>query len=60
MTKIEKLYKEVCAQEEHLTLEDNIKQRLQKTLNNYIEELDSASDRIRSKKITTVYKELGK
>lgn len=60
MTKIEKLYRDVCIQEEHLTLEDNIKERLQKTLNNYITELDSASDRIRSKKITTVYKELGK
>ena len=60
MTKIEKLYRDVCTQEEHLTLEDNIKERWQKTLNNYITELDSASDRIRSKKITTVYKELGK
>lgn len=43
-----------------LTIVDNIKDRLQKTLTRYIEDLESSSDRLRGKKTRTVYKELSK
>ena len=43
-----------------LTIADNIKDRLQKTLTRYLEDLESSSDRLRGKKTRTVYKELSK
>lgn len=43
-----------------LTIADNIKDRLQKTLTRYLEDLESSSDRLRGKKVRTVYKELSK
>ena len=43
-----------------LTIADNIKDRLQKTLTRYLEDLESSSDRLRWKKTRTVYKELSK
>lgn len=60
MNKIEKLLYDAERYQENLTLEDNIKSRLDKTLNLYLSELESASDRIKGKKIKTVYKELTK
>ena len=43
-----------------LTIADNIKDRLQKTLTRYLEDLESSSDRLRGKRTRTVYKELSK
>lgn len=43
-----------------LTIADNIKDRLQKTLTRYLEDLERSSDRLRGKKTRTVYKELSK
>ena len=43
-----------------LTIADNIKDRLQRTLTRYLEDLESSSDRLKGKKIRTVYKELSK
>ena len=58
-TKIQRLWDEVKDYQE-LTISDNIKERLNKTLNRYLEDLNSSSDRLLGKKVRTVYKELSK
>lgn len=59
-SKIERMIDELAEYEDGLSLEDNIKDRLDKTLNLYMEELSNASDRILGKKSSSVYKELSK
>ena len=58
-TRIEKLYDEVKDYDK-LTLRDNIEDRLNKVMLQYLDSLDSASDRVLGKKIRIVCKELSK
>jgi len=58
-SKVKQLWNDVKDYHE-LTLQDNIKERLNKTLNRYLDDLDSSSDRLLGKKTKTVYKELSK
>lgn len=55
--KVENLYNEVCQWKDR-TLSDNVKDRLSKSLELYLSELNAASERIQGKKVRTVYKEL--
>ena len=57
--KVQQLWDDVKDYQD-LTIADNIKDRLQKTLTRYLEDLESSSDRLRGKKSRTVYKELSK
>lgn len=57
--KVQQLWDDVKDYQD-LTIADNIKDRLQKTLTRYLEDLESSSDRLRGKKTRTVYKELSK
>jgi hypothetical protein len=57
--KVQQLWDDVKDYQD-LTIADNIKDRLQRTLTRYLEDLESSSDRLRGKKIRTVYKELSK
>ena len=58
-SKVEKLLDEVSTYSER-TISDNVKERLNKTLSRYLEDLESSSDRLRGKKVHIVYKELSK
>lgn len=57
--KVQQLWDDVKDYQD-LTIADNIKDRLQRTLTRYLEDLESSSDRLRGKKTRTVYKELSK
>ncbi len=58
-SKVEKLYEEVCGYQERLIV-DNISERLQRTLERYLEDLEYSSERLRGKKNRVIYKELSK
>ena len=58
-SKVQQLWDDVKDYQD-LTIADNIKDRLQRTLTRYLEDLESSSDRLRGKKTRTVYKELSK
>lgn len=58
-SKVEKILDDVNSYSER-TVTDNIKERLNKTLSRYLEDLESSSDRLRGKKVHIVYKELSK
>ena len=58
-SKVEKILDDVNSYSER-TVTDNIKERLNKTLSRYLEDLESSSDRLRGKKVYIVYKELSK
>ena len=55
-SKVKKMLDDVSKYDNGLTLEDNIRDRLEKTFNLYMEELASASERLLSKKPISVYK----
>lgn len=57
--KVQQLWDDVKDYQD-LTIVDNIKDRLQRTLTRYLEDLESSSDRLKGKKVHTVYKELSK
>lgn len=57
--KVQQLWDDVKDYQD-LTIADNIKDRLQRTLTRYLEDLESSSDRLRGKKTRIVYKELSK
>ena len=59
-SKVERLAEEIEKYEDNITLRDNIEARLQKTLENYLDQLESSSDRILSKKLKTVYREINR
>lgn len=58
-SKVQILWDDVKDYQE-LELSDNIKDRLDKVLSRYVEDLDRSSDRLLSKKTRIVYKELSK
>lgn len=58
-SKVEKLYEEVCGYQER-SIVDNISERLQRTLDRYLEDLECSSERLRGKKNRVIYKELSK
>ena len=55
-SKVKKMLDDISKYDDGLTLEDNIRDRLEKTFNLYMEELASASERLLSKKPISVYK----
>lgn len=59
VSKVRRLWEDVKDYPE-LTVYDNIRERLDKTLARYLDDLDNSSERLRSKKIRTVYRELSR
>ena len=59
-SKVRKLYDDVIAFPENKSLADNITDRLDKVLTQYIDSISKSSERLEIKKTTTVYKELNK
>lgn len=57
-SKVKKILKDISAYDDKLTLEDNVKDRLEKTFNLYMEELSSASDRLLCKDVSSIYRGL--
>lgn len=58
-SKVERLFDEVSNYQDR-SIVDNINERLTKTLTRYLEDLEYSSERLRCKKLRTVYKELSK
>ena len=59
-SKIKKLYDEVINFPEQKSLEENIAQRLEKNLNQYLNSLGDAYDRALTKRKKVIYKEINK
>lgn len=61
--KVERLLEDLdkfVSKNNSLSLEDNIKNRLEKNLSLYLSELKNSEERLLSKKTTTVFKELSR
>lgn len=58
MSKVKKMYEELCTYPDNLSLVNNIRTRLKKSLDLYLDELNKASERLEGKKVRTVYKGL--
>ena len=58
-SKVERIWEDVNKYSE-TTIYDNVRERLQKTLMRYLEDIDNSSERLLGKKTHVVYKEINR